>query len=249
MTPTATFSWCRKFVASCAAESTLTFSNPQQDKGKWATFTYLGTETRIITNLFQSTNIKFAFKTTNTIQRHLRAKGTPRDIYNQSGIYRLQCGECPLKYVRQTGRTFRERYREHINATKSNKQHSKFASHILDSGHSYNTMDQTLEVLHIEKKGLKLNTLGRFYIYDLTKKGLQLNDTFSDMCNPIFDILVKTYPSNFPTPSSSFQSHTALPPLPSDPFPLQLILRKYAYLKLSHMQVLQTALRHRSNSV
>jgi hypothetical protein len=53
-----------------------------------------------------------------------------------SGIYQLQCGECPLKYIGQTGRTFKARYREHINAIKANKQqHSKFAQHILETTH------------------------------------------------------------------------------------------------------------------
>jgi hypothetical protein len=48
-----------------------------------------------------------------------------------------------------------------------------------------------MEVLRIEKKGPKLNTLKRVYIYDLTKKGLQMNDTFTDTHNPVFDILIK----------------------------------------------------------
>jgi hypothetical protein len=48
-----------------------------------------------------------------------------------------------------------------------------------------------MEILHIEKKGPELNTLERFYIYNLTERGLQMNDTFTDMHNPIFDILKK----------------------------------------------------------
>jgi hypothetical protein len=54
-------------------------------------------------------------------------------------------------------------------------------------------MDQIMKILHIEKKGPKLNTLERFHIYDMTKRGLQVNDTFTDMHNPIFDILIKTH--------------------------------------------------------
>jgi hypothetical protein len=55
----------------------------QKEKGKWATFTYFGPETRTITNLFQNTNLKIAHKTTNTIKQHLKPRGEPRDIYNQ----------------------------------------------------------------------------------------------------------------------------------------------------------------------
>jgi hypothetical protein len=51
--------------------------------------------------MFRDTYIKIAFKTTNTIQCHVRTKETPGDIYNQSGVYQLQCNECPLKYIGQ----------------------------------------------------------------------------------------------------------------------------------------------------
>jgi predicted transcriptional regulator len=119
----------------------------------------------------------------------LKPRGEPRDIYNQSGVYQLQCSECPLKYIGQTGRTFNVRYREHINAIRTNRQNSKFPQHILETGHNYDTIDKTMKMLHMEKKGPKLNTLERFHIYDITKKGLQMNDTFTDIYNPVFDIV------------------------------------------------------------
>jgi hypothetical protein len=74
---------------------------------------------------------------------------------------------------------------------KTNKQNSRFAQHILDAQHNYNPIDQSMSVLGKEKKGQKLNTLERFYIYDLTKKGLRLNDACTVMHNPIFDVLIK----------------------------------------------------------
>jgi hypothetical protein len=86
-------------------------NNTKREK-KWATFTYFGPETRIITNLFRNTNIKIAYKTTDRIGHLLKPKNPPADIYNMSGIYQLQCSECPLKYIGQTGHTFKARYRE-----------------------------------------------------------------------------------------------------------------------------------------
>jgi hypothetical protein len=94
------------------------------EKQKWATFTYSGPETRTITNLFRHTNLKIAYKTTNTIKHHLKLRNETQDIYCQSGVYQLQCGEFPLKYIGQTGRTFELRYKENINATRTNKQNS-----------------------------------------------------------------------------------------------------------------------------
>jgi hypothetical protein len=155
--------------------------------------TYFGPETRTITNLCWNTNLEIAYKSTKTFKHHWKPRREPRDIYNQSGMYQQKCSECPLKYTGQTRRTFKIRHREHINALRKNTQDSKFAQHILESGHEYDTLDHFMETLHIEKKRPKLNTSERFYIYDITKKGLQMNDIFTDIYNPIFDILIKTY--------------------------------------------------------
>jgi hypothetical protein len=79
-------------------------------------------------------------------------------------------------------------------------------------------MDQTMKVLPIERKGPELHTLERYYIYDITKKGLQMNDTFTNMHNPVFDIIVKTHthpPNNLtPSPSPSLQPLTVSSLLP-----------------------------------
>jgi hypothetical protein len=39
---------------------------------KWATFTYHSAKIRTITNLLKNTDIKIAFKTTNTIQQRMK---------------------------------------------------------------------------------------------------------------------------------------------------------------------------------
>jgi hypothetical protein len=120
----------------------------ETQKLMWATFTYYGDDTSTITKLFKNTNIKIAYKTINTIKNHLKPKKLVIDIYNQSGIYQLKCNDCSLKYIGQMGRTFKVRYSEHIHSIKTNKQNSKYAEHILDTGHTYGTIKKILEVLH-----------------------------------------------------------------------------------------------------
>jgi hypothetical protein len=94
----------------------------ETQKQKWATFTYFGTDTRTITKLLKNANIKISFKTTNTIKNHLRPKQQIADPYNNSGVYQLKCNESPLKYIGQTGRTFKTRYKKHIQGIKTNEQ-------------------------------------------------------------------------------------------------------------------------------
>jgi hypothetical protein len=107
-------------------------------KDKWVTFTYYGPETRMITRPFKNNNIGIAFKT-NTIKKTSNTKKEQKqitDVCQKSGVYELKCNECPFRYVVQTGRTFMDRYREHIQAIRTNKHTSKYAQHILDSGHA-----------------------------------------------------------------------------------------------------------------
>jgi hypothetical protein len=53
-----------------------------------------------------------------------------------------------------------------------------------------------MESLHIQKKGKLLSRLERIYIYNLILQKQQINDTFIDTNNPIFDIILKYGPHN-----------------------------------------------------
>jgi hypothetical protein len=119
----------------------------------------------MITRSFKNTNIGIAFKTNNTIKKHLKPKNQITDIHQKSGVYQLKCNECPLRYIAQTGHMFKDRYREHILAIRTYKHTSKYAQHILDTGHAYGKMEETMDAIHITRKGNLLNTLERFYIY------------------------------------------------------------------------------------
>jgi hypothetical protein len=165
----------------------------QIEKRKWRTFTYFGKEIRPITQLFKNTNIHIAYKTNNTIRKHLQPKTQNQDKYGHSGIYEIKCNTCQLKYIGQTGRSFRKRHKEHIHAIRTNATSSKYAQHILDTGHTYGPIEDTLNILHQQKKGPLMNTLEQFHIYKLSINNLQLNDTYADIHNPIFKLIATQY--------------------------------------------------------
>jgi hypothetical protein len=55
---------------------------------KWVKFTHFSPLIRRVTNLFKRTNLKVAFRATNTTQQQLTEKQTCKD---PSGIYKLKC--------------------------------------------------------------------------------------------------------------------------------------------------------------
>jgi hypothetical protein len=105
----------------------------------------------------------------------------------------LQCNECTKRYIGQTGCTFEIRYKEHIRDIKNNEPNSKYAQHILDTTHEYGQIQKIMKPLYIGKKGPLLHTYERFHIHEITKQKIQLNDNFTDIHNPIYDKIIKTY--------------------------------------------------------
>jgi hypothetical protein len=107
-----------------------------EQKRKWAT-NFFGVETRTARKLSRNTEIVISYRRRNNIKHLLRAKESNNGKYNLSGVYQLQCADCPQKDVGQTGRTFRTIFKEHIRDIRNNGQSSKFAQHILNIGHGY----------------------------------------------------------------------------------------------------------------
>jgi hypothetical protein len=59
---------------------------------------------------------------------------------------------CPLKYIGQTGRTIKTRYKEHMQAIRKNNSNSGYSKHILNMGHTYGSITNTMKVLKTERK-------------------------------------------------------------------------------------------------
>jgi hypothetical protein len=128
-------------------------------------FTYTGKDTRFITKLFKEFNINISYRTRNTIGNILTNKRPNNNPYDEIGVYRLKCQKCSGVYIGQTRRNFKTRYKEHIQDIKSNNSKTGFSHHILSTGHAYDNIENTLEVLNFQEKGNYLNTLERFHIY------------------------------------------------------------------------------------
>jgi hypothetical protein len=144
---------------------------------KYSTFTYVGKETRYITRLFNNTNLKISFMTTNTL-KHLLPPKFNVDKYKQNGVCRLDCQTCPLNYVGQSGRQFKARFKEHIHALKENKDTSMFAQHILSTGHAYSGREDTVKIF-IKSKNELIRTLMKSFIFmKFPNKGCRYNQSY-----------------------------------------------------------------------
>jgi hypothetical protein len=59
----------------------------------------------------------------------------------------MKCPDCALKYVGQTVRTFNTRYKVHVQANRNKYSNSGYSNHILDTGHTYGTILDTMDTV------------------------------------------------------------------------------------------------------
>jgi hypothetical protein len=105
----------------------------------------------------------------------------------------MKCVDCPKKYIGQMGRAFNTRYKEHIYDIRSNNSNTGYASHILNTDHTYGPMDDIMEIMETGKKGKYLNTLKKYHIHRISKENIHMNEISTEAYNPIFEELNKIY--------------------------------------------------------
>jgi hypothetical protein len=100
-------------------------NKPIQNK-KWMTFKYHSLLVRKRTNLFRNTNLRIAFRSTNTIQQLINTTNTHANKYMASGVYGLKCASYNKTYVGQSGRDRKTRFIEHHRYIKTNNLKSTY---------------------------------------------------------------------------------------------------------------------------
>jgi hypothetical protein len=56
-------------------------------------------------------------------------------------------------------------------------------------------LEETMDILHTEREGPQLNTWELFHEHNLCTQMLQMNDIYTNIHNPTFDLIIKTYPT------------------------------------------------------
>ena len=122
------------------------------------TLTYYSPLIRKITDIFKHTNVRVAFKNTNTLQQVTKPKvHKNKKEHEKSGVHKLTCNTCKLSYIGQTSRSLQQRYKEHSRYIKQTNPLQSYALHVLNNKHEYGTIDGTMTLLkHINRSTLLL---------------------------------------------------------------------------------------------
>lgn len=99
-----------------------------------------------------------------------------------------------MKYMGQTGRSFRTRFQEHLWDFKHGNGKSSFTQHLLENGHAIGPIEDIMSTIHITNKGRLMDTLEKFYIFHETNLDNQINDKLAVRPNIIFETMVQKDP-------------------------------------------------------
>lgn len=180
-----------------------TANKEEKERPKFITVPFNTKFNKAIRKTFDKSTYKVAYKTNNNtfnlinniIHNGNRSQIQKKDDYSKAGVYKIQCSDCECFYVGKTKRTFQTRFKEHIQAFKSNNlttMKSNYAEHLLNTNHEYKNINENLEILDYENNNNKLNVKEDFQIYKHYKKDSQniLNSMQLHYKNPIFEYMI-----------------------------------------------------------
>lgn len=171
----------------------------RKKKEKFISIPFNTTLNRTTRKTFQNSEYKIGFKTKNNafnmITNNINTNKEHQDIYDKSGIYKINCTDCEHFYIGQTGRSFKSRFKEHIQALKSNNRtsmKSNFAEHLLSTNHNYTNLKNNMKILKVLNKGNRMDSTEEYFIYEENLKNPNhiLNSQIPSR-NPIFDQILK----------------------------------------------------------
>ena len=109
--------------------------------------------------------MELVFRSTNKMKDLLSNTKDKFDRMENSGIYKVHCGDFGASYIGQTKRTIIARYKEHLsNIKNNNKNKSAIAEHALEKLH-FNFNYNTIEIKKKINNASLLDAYESFYIY------------------------------------------------------------------------------------
>ena len=151
--------------------STLFTQKRQQDKNNTYKRHSIAFTPEITNNLkipFKKHNMYMVFSNRGRLKDILGSTKDKSDHLEKSGIYEIDCGDCDMKYVGQTRRKLKTRFKEHMDAIKNNQtQKSSVAAHVLDNNH-WNISQNNLKLLKEVNNTKKLDAYESYFIQRTT---------------------------------------------------------------------------------
>ena len=149
--------------------------------------------------MFRGTQLNMTFRPTNTIGTHMKEHNIQQDDLSKSGIYKINCLTCDLKYVGQTSRDILTRFKEHCRYIRNNNPQSAYALHILNNQHEFGPAHNTIKLIKQCSKHRNLLLWENFHIQNYGSNHQLINE----QSKPEYNILYDLHTYNYAQPHSA----------------------------------------------
>jgi phosphoribulokinase len=102
----------------------------------------------------------------------------------------MTCNACNLKYIGQTSRSLKLRYREYIRYIKNNDPKSAYALHILQNQHEYGPIESTMHLNKPIKRPSLLLPYEQLHIMDHYHQGKLIPEQSTSDSNPLVRLAI-----------------------------------------------------------
>jgi hypothetical protein len=104
----------------------------------------------------------------------------------------LKCNTCSNVYIGQSGRSINVRHKEHIRYIRTNNPLSAYALHILQNGHEYGTVADTLQLPKTCQKGTCMNCWEALYMQVFHQHKMLITEQQISEPNPLYKLVNTT---------------------------------------------------------
>lgn len=115
--------------------------------------TYIGWNTQKIKKCFDKYGVKMAIKRSRTVFDLINNKNTEDiPITQKSGVYKIECEDCNMVYIGESGRAVECRMKEHSKGRNVNTTNSLYARHFNETKHKFTDPTENCKIIKIENK-------------------------------------------------------------------------------------------------
>jgi hypothetical protein len=138
-----------------------------------------GTSERVA-RILKRHKVELCHKPSRTLRGELCALKDKRNPSDQAGVvYKLSCQDCSACYVGETGRSWKERNREHMKDIEKKNVRSNVYHHVRDTGHSFDHEGaKILDREECTKKRKQLESVYTLINHDSINRACDLNEMY-----------------------------------------------------------------------
>lgn len=141
----------------------------------WQSINYIGNVSEKMSRYLSNDNRKFISVNRSNLGALLVNNKDKTDNGNKSGVYEINCEECNISYIGCTGRSFKERIKEHKKSILNNRNLTGFSKHCVTLNHTFD--EKRFKILHNVQNGIRLGLLEQLHI------NRTLNNPHKNICN------------------------------------------------------------------